>query len=809
VRFNNELIAYHIKNLHDLAARSKAAGKLVLASFGQDPDTGENLPPIARHFAIGDVDGMVAAALEFESVPHRNGYAPFAVMRPDLPEGQKGTEDDVLATLALVVDADSDHGKDTPQSPLPANYEIESSPGNFQQVLILDRPLSPGEAKPMAAALKRATGDKSASDLSHVWRIPGGLNWPNRKKVQRGRSREPQPVTIKSYWQSWTAVDGLRAVLEPHWREPTGTITAPVPPALDGYRLEEVAWWIDRKIAAGDWELSQQDWAMFGGALKLHFGSAGLELFQRMSHDPDQAAKRFEKFEAKYAEGDRTLFWYLERDRDTTWMFRSAFGCPQPPVCPVPLPIPAEIIERHKREREQYQAAVLGPLPDHPELPIDQAHALNDYWAHLPSGKMIYERTGELFNSASVDKHIGRVKDPMKTEGPGTLASTWLSQHRFVKSMGWAPGEPKIIENKVLTNDGWIRSHGDRTFNLYVPPHVDRIEGDVSKWLSHIKAIYPGEADHIVMWLAHRVQRPGEKVNHALVFIGSQGIGKDTILKPAITAIGPQNFKQITAKTFFNSEWNDYLQSVILRINEVHDLGGESRYGFYDATKDVITNPPEAHRINTKHVPQYAAANVCGVVMTSNHLDALYLAPDDRRHFVCVSTRTQEDFAPGYWDEINAWFENGGNEAVAYYLANLDLNAFNAKAPPPKTTAWHMVVAAGVAPESGDLADVIEDLGKPDALTLQMVKARTPGDSQLRLLFEDAKFRRAIPKRLAECGYVAISNPDAGESGGRWRVAGGKTTIYARQELTEDGRLAAARLLSASAGVPQPIPSRP
>lgn len=49
---------------------------------------------------------------------------------------------------------------------------------------------------------------------------------------------------------------------------------------------------------------------------------------------------------------------------------------------------------------------------------------------------MIYERTGELFNSGSVDKHIGRVKDAMKTEGPGTLASTWLSQHRFVKSMG-------------------------------------------------------------------------------------------------------------------------------------------------------------------------------------------------------------------------------------------------------------------------------------------------------------------------------------------------------------------------------------
>ncbi|MGY3125998.1 hypothetical protein ACVWXQ_009935 [Bradyrhizobium sp. S3.14.4] len=76
---------------------------------------------------------------------------------------------------------------------------------------------------------------------------------------------------------------------------------------------------------------------MFGGALKLHFGSAGLELFQRMSHDPDQAAKRFEKFEVEYSEGDRTLRHYLRSD--ITWMFRHPVGCPKPPTGP-PLNLP-------------------------------------------------------------------------------------------------------------------------------------------------------------------------------------------------------------------------------------------------------------------------------------------------------------------------------------------------------------------------------------------------------------------------------------------------------------------------------------
>ncbi|WP_234678919.1 bifunctional DNA primase/polymerase [Bradyrhizobium monzae] len=659
-----------------------------------------------------------------------------------------------------------------------------------------------------------ATGEEDGERISvrnRAYNVAPGSAFGGRPYVLAADAPPPYPYS-----------DRTAPLFELLKRPEVKAVTGPVPDAVggvshDGVRYDQLLWWITKKVerwTSGVESLGNDNWISIGKRIKLSFpGEDGLAAFLAMSWEDrhDTITRRWWNLSDFKTEGANLETLPALLKQDITWMFKEHFGCPTPPTCPLPLPvsIPAEIIEQHRREREQYEAALLGPLPDHPELPIDQAHALNDYWAHLPSGRMIYERTGELFNSASVDKHIGRVKDAMKTEGPGALASTWLSQHRFVKSMGWAPGESKIIEDRVLTVDGWIRSRGDRTFNRYVPPHVDHIEGDVSKWLNHIEAIYPGEAGHIVRWLAHRVQRPGDKVNHALVFIGSQGIGKDTILKPAITAIGSQNFKQITAKTFFNSEWNDYLQSVILRINEVHDLGGESRYGFYDATKDVITNPPEAHRINTKHVPQYAAVNVSGVIMTSNHLDALYLAPDDRRHFVCVSTRTQGDFTPGYWDDINAWFENGGNEAVAHYLTNLDLTAFNAKAPPPKTAAWHMVVAAGVAPESGDLSDVIESMGKPDALTLQMVKARTPGDSQLRLMFEDAKLRRAIPKRLAECGYVAVANPDARDSGGRWRMPGGKTTIYARQELSEDARLAAARLISATADAPPLVPIRP
>jgi hypothetical protein len=37
-------------------------------------------------------------------------------------------------------------------------------------------------------------------------------------------------------------------------------------------------------------------------------------------------------------------------------------------------------------------------------------------------------------------------------------------------------------------------------------------------------------------------------------------------------------------------------------------------------------------------------------------------------------------------------------------------------------------------------------------------------------------------------------------------MPGGKTTVYARQELSEGERLAAARLISATAFLPPPLP---
>ena len=47
---------------------------------------------------------------------------------------------------------------------------------------------------------------------------------------------------------------------------------------------------------------------------------------------------------------------------------------------------------------------------------------------------------------------------------------------------------------------------------------------------------------HIIMWCAHGRQRPADKINHALLLGGAQGIGKDTLLEPVKRAVGQWNF---------------------------------------------------------------------------------------------------------------------------------------------------------------------------------------------------------------------------------------------------------------------------
>src|SRR5262249_26102406 len=152
------------------------------------------------------------------------------------------------------------------------------------------------------------------------------------------------------------------------------------------------------------------------------------------------------------------------------------------------------------------------------------------------------------------------------------------------------------------------------------------------------------------------------------------------------------------------------------------------RFKFYDHLKTLITTPPDTIRVNEKHLREYYILNCIALIITTNYkTDGIYLPADDHRHLVAWSGLTKEDFPKDYWRKLWRWYENeGGFGHVAAILAQLDISDFDPKAPPPKTPAFWDIVNANTAPEDAELADVVDELGRPDVLTIaQLITAAT------------------------------------------------------------------------------------
>jgi hypothetical protein len=417
----------------------------------------------------------------------------------------------------------------------------------------------------------------------------------------------------------------------------------------------------------------------------------------------------------------------------------------------------------------------------------------------------IYAETGDLWPAASVNARVpavlvydraGNVILNKKGEEEYVFAAHWLDKYRYVQCITWAPGEPQLITGRLIRDGGgWQPRPDGRCFNLYNPPPA--VIGDASavdRWLDHARRIYPVGHDHMVTWFAHRVQRPGQKINHAPVMGGKAGIGKDTILEPLKRAVGHWNFREVSPVQIMG-RFNGFLKAVVLRVSEARDLGEVDRYKLYEHMKAFEAAPPDKLRVDEKNRREYDIVNCCGIVYTTNHrTDGLYIPADDRRHFVDWSELSKDHFEPDYFPDFWRWYEEGGFRHVAAYLTELDISDFDPCAPPPKTDAFWAIVGAGRAPEESEISDALDKLDNPAAVTVaQIIGAAEP---QLQSWLLDRKNCRAIPHRMEACGYTAILNHHRKDL--CWQINGSRQTVYGKANLSMEERLKAAAALSES-----------
>lgn len=257
-------------------------------------------------------------------------------------------------------------------------------------------------------------------------------------------------------------------------------------------------------------------------------------------------------------------------------------------------------------------------------------------------------------------------------------------------------------ESILVARDGFV--YGNRWRDARPEP----VAGDVSLWLKHVERMVPidFEREHLLNALAHKVQFPTHKINHAILMGGNHGSGKDTLFAPFFWAIGgkAKTNCSLVKNEDLTSQWGYALECEVMEIAELRQAEAKDRRALENVLKPIIAAPPEMLPINRKGLHPYMALNRVFVVAFSNERVAISIPSEDRRWF-CVwaeASKLPEAQAVSLWN----WYQHrGGFEAVAHYLHTRDVSAWNPNAPPPMTEAKAIMVEHGMSSAESFLVD--------------------------------------------------------------------------------------------------------
>ncbi len=195
------------------------------------------------------------------------------------------------------------------------------------------------------------------------------------------------------------------------------------------------------------------------------------------------------------------------------------------------------------------------------------------------------------------------------------------------------PGEPEV------THD----DDGCRVLNLWRPPpwSSDGHAAEPKVFLDHLAYLFDHDRpaiEHVLNFLAHLVQRPHERIGHALLITsGAKGIGKSTLGTMVSRLVGDQNSRVAQTKDLKSSFDGWLIGKLVVQVDEVYEAGN---WDLANKLKPLITEPTVS--ANIKYGPQVEIENYARFIMFSNHSAPLNIEEGDRRYFVFNSNAQPE-----------------------------------------------------------------------------------------------------------------------------------------------------------------------
>jgi hypothetical protein len=326
------------------------------------------------------------------------------------------------------------------------------------------------------------------------------------------------------------------------------------------------------------------------------------------------------------------------------------------------------------------------------------------------------------------------------------------------------PGEPE------LTHD----ADDCRVLNLWRPPawELDESLPEPRAFLDHVSYLFDGEPaaiDHVLNFLAHLVQRPQERIAHALLLMSeAKGIGKSTFGTVVRRLVGEQNSRVAQTKDLKGQFDGWIMGKLVVQVDEVYEAGN---WDLANKLKPLITE--QRVSANIKYGPQMEIENYARLILFSNHSAPLNIEDGDRRYFVFNSKAQPR--GDSYYDALYKFISaDDGMNSIYSFLQKRDLSAFNAFRRPPMTEAKQEIIASSVHPLRTYIAEAVAS----GHFATQLGGLEFTMDAFERVLVKDgygqhAKNHRELGLALKDAGVDKIRVAEDGKKIRKWRLPEG------------------------------------
>lgn len=214
-------------------------------------------------------------------------------------------------------------------------------------------------------------------------------------------------------------------------------------------------------------------------------------------------------------------------------------------------------------------------------------------------------------------------------------------------------------------------------YNLWRGFNVEPRPGDCSLYLNHIRDnICSGNQVHyefLLQWMARVVQYPATPGEVAIVLRGGKGTGKGVFARNFGRLFGRHHVHVANAKHLVG-QFNAHLKDCVSLFADEAFFAGDKQHE--SVLKMLITEdtiPIEQKGIDVETYPNYVH-----MIMASNDPHVVRASGDERRYFVLEMGSGQQQNAE-YFSAIQKQLDEGGYEALLYFLQSMDLSDFNVR----------------------------------------------------------------------------------------------------------------------------------